>query len=461
MEKNSLKEFEKYLESIPGIVAIDMKGNVVYVNEQCAGYFGLSRSSIYGKNIKEVFPQTKMIEGLELDEPGLKFYNSYLGIGISVQVPIYEGDKKVGLLEYDVTQNSQKLYDLSRDYGNFLDHELLNLEKEIIEKKYSRYSIGNIIGGSEAIIELKKKIITAAKSNSTVIIKGETGTGKELVAHAIHNLSGRRRNRIVKINAAALPENLIESELFGYEGGAFTGAKEAGKKGKFETADKGTLFIDEINNMSMSVQPKLLRVLQEHEIERIGGNKDIPVDVRVIVATNEDLQELIYNNRFREDLYYRLNVIEIEIPTLRERLEDIEELVTEKIKELNIEIGRDFERATNPAINFLKKYTWPGNVRQLHNVVERAMNFSKGGKELTRDDFEAAMRGDRCQGEKWKTQNGSNGMSSIEEVRNAAEKGLIMDTLRMCSNNKTQAAECLNIARPLLYQKMKRLGIKI
>jgi transcriptional regulator with PAS, ATPase and Fis domain len=460
MKKISYEEIEKYIESIPGIVVIDMKGNVVYVNDQCAGYFGMARDSIYGKNIKEVFPQTKMIEGLDLDEPRLMFYNSYMGIGISVQVPIYEGVKKIGLLEYDVTQSSEKLYDLSKDYGNFLDQELLNLEKEIIEKRDSRYSISNIIGGSAAILEVKKKIITAAKSNSTVIIKGETGTGKELVAHAIHNLSGRRRNRLVKINSTAFPETLIESELFGYEEGAFTGAKKSGKKGKFETADKGTLFIDEINNMPMSVQPKLLRVLQEHEIERIGGNTDVSVDVRIIAATNEDLQELIYKNRFREDLYYRLNVIEIEVPTLRERLEDIDDLVSEKIKELNIELGTDVERATVSALNFLKKYKWPGNVRQLHNVVERAMNFSKS-KELAKEDFEAAMVGACGQVDERHNKNGESALGSIEDVRNKAETKLILDTLRMCDNNKTKTAESLNIARPLLYQKIKRLGIKI
>lgn len=458
MRKKSYEEIEKYLESIPGIVVIDMKGNVVYVNEQCAGYFGMSRNSIYGEKINKVFPQTKMIKGLTLDEPALIFYNSYMGIGISVQVPIYDGSHKIGLLEYDVTQSSDKLYDLSKDYGNFLDQELLNLEKEIIEKQDSRYSINSIIGSSDSILELKKKIITAAKSNSTVIIKGETGTGKELVAHAIHNLSGRRSNRLVKINATAFPETLIESELFGYEGGAFTGAKKSGKKGKFETADKGTLFIDEINNMPISLQPKLLRVLQEHEIERIGGNTDIPIDVRIIAATNQDLQQLISENRFREDLYYRLNVIEIEVPTLKERLEDIEDLISEKIKGLNIELGRDVERATTTAISFLKKYNWPGNVRQLHNVIERAMNFSKG-KELTREDFEAAMVGVCGQGEEIKSKNGKNTLGSIEDVRNKAERELILETLKIYGNNKTKAAKSLNIARPLLYQKMKRLGI--
>ncbi|MDX9889103.1 MAG: sigma 54-interacting transcriptional regulator [Anaerovoracaceae bacterium] len=460
MKKISYEEIEKYIESIPGIVVIDMKGNVVYVNDQCAGYFGMARDSIYGKNITEVFPQTKMMEGLEIDEPRLMFYNSYMGIGISVQVPIYEGVKKIGLLEYDVTQSSEKLYDLSKDYGNFLDQELLNLEKEIIEKRDSRYSISNIIGGSSAILEVKKKIITAAKSNSTVIIKGETGTGKELVAHAIHNLSGRRRNRLVKINSTAFPETLIESELFGYEEGAFTGAKKSGKKGKFETADKGTLFIDEINNMPMSVQPKLLRVLQEHEIERIGGNTDVSVDVRIIAATNENLQDLIYQNRFREDLYYRLNVIEIEVPTLRERLEDIDDLVSEKIKELNIELGTDVERATASALHFLKKYKWPGNVRQLHNVVERAMNFSKG-KELTKEDFETAMVDAWGQVYEIPDNKEEIAFGTIEDVRNRAETKLILDTLKMCNNNKTKAAERLNIARPLLYQKIKRLGIRI
>ena len=242
--------------------------------------------------------------------------------------PLYDNGRKVGLMEYDVAQHSEMLYELSSEYSSFLDQELKNLTSEHNDLVSTKYTINNLIGESACMQELKRKIITTARSSSTVLITGETGTGKELVAHAIHNLSSRRKNRFIKINAAAFPESLVESEFFGYEGGAFTGASKEGRKGKFELADKGTLFIDEINQMPLSMQPKLLRVLQEMEFERLGSEETVSVDVRVIVATNENLEQLVKQGRFRRDLYYRLNVIDIRIPPLRERPEDIE-LITD------------------------------------------------------------------------------------------------------------------------------------
>lgn len=451
------KDIDFYIENIRGVVVIDLSGTVVYVNEQCADYFGMEKAKILGEHILKVFPHSKMIEGLKKDKIDLAFYSSYLGIGISIQVPLFKDGQKVGLLEYDATQDSQFLYDLSDGYSKFLDQELKHLKREIIKLEGSKYSIHNIVGSSPSTIKLKEDIISAAKTNSTVIITGETGTGKELVAHAIHNLSNRRKNRMIKINAAAFPENLVESELFGYERGAFTGAVREGKKGKFELANQGTLFIDEINQMPLTVQPKLLRVLQEKEIDRIGSDKSIPVDVRIITATNQDLKDMVKKKAFREDLFYRLNVVEIKIQPLRNRMDDMEELVSYIIEELNDDLGLSITGIDASAITLLKSYHWPGNVRELHNVVERAMNYSLGPV-LTAKDFDLD-----------KVQEGSLlldyiedniGDNPIELVKNKAERDLILSALEKFGFNKSKTAKYLNIARPLLYQKMKRLGIK-
>ena len=450
-----------YLEAIPGVVAIDMDGMVTYVNGQCADYFGLPAGQILGRHIMDVFPQTKMLEGLARKgtEPELVFYNSSLGIGISIQLPLFKDGKQTGLLEYDVVQSSSKLYELSREYSRFLDRELLGIQNKIIKLEDSKYSINDIIGQSEGVRCLKEEIIAASKTNSTVIISGETGTGKELVAHAIHNLSQRRKKPIIKVNASALPENLVESELFGYESGSFTGASKEGRKGKFELADKGTLFIDEVNTMPRAVQPKILRVLQEQEVDRIGGEEAIPIDVRVITATNEDLADLVKKGKFRQDLYYRLNVIEIRIPPLRNRIEDLKALVMNRIRDLNEALGMDIEGVSDSAMRILEGYGWPGNVRELHNVVERAMNFAMG-RVLTEKDLDLAMiRQADLQGTAL-PQPGAKGVDLIAEVRNSAERNLIITALAHFDNNRTKTAEYFNIARPVLYQKMKRLGIK-
>lgn len=445
-----------FFEQIPGLMMIDMQGILFYVNDQCARYFQMEKQDMMNKHILEVFPETKMIEGLKKTEPALVFYNSVLGIGISMQVPLYKDGKKVGLAEYDMTQGSQKLYELSDDYSRFLDQELKHFNRGAKKPEGTKYTIDSLIGESLVMRELKHKIISAAKTSSTVMITGETGTGKELVAHAVHNLSSRRNAGFVKVNAASFPEALAESELFGYESGSFTGASKGGKKGKFELADKGTLFIDEINQLPMAIQPKLLRVLQEREIERIGGEASIPVDVRIIAASNEPLKELVKKGRFRKDLYYRLNVIELDVPPLRQRREDIHLIADSVIEELNVEMGLSISGIDEKTVEILSGRTWRGNVRELRNCIERAMIFAKGNM-LYIDDFDLAQNTDhldvtnlsRIKGEKL-----------IDHARNNAERDVILRVLARFDNNKSKTAEYLGIARPLLYQKMKRLGIK-
>lgn len=448
-------EMEPLFESLPGLVIIDTEGKTLYMSQQCADYFGVDRDSVIGKDIREYFPETTMIKNMNIEKPVVVFYNSYLGIGISVNFPVFdENGTRIGIGEYDVVQNSEVLYGLADDYRGFLDGVLNGQTGHLTTFDRTRYTINDILGKSLVMQELRRKIISTAATNSTVIISGETGTGKELVAHAIHNLSNRRQEKFIKINAASIPENLIEAELFGYEKGSFTGALDVGKKGKFELADKGTLFIDEINHLPMAMQPKLLRALQEKEIDRIGGQEPIPVDVRIITATNENLQAFVRKGRFREDLFYRLDVIEIDTPPLREHLEDMEEIIQSIIEELNVENGLSKVGVDEETLAELKSRYWKGNIRELRNVIESAMAFSKDDT-IHLADLDSTHAGKKIDLEALAARG-----SIIEQAKNDAEREVIIKVLERFNGNKTRAANYLGIARPLLYQKLKRLNIK-
>ncbi len=252
-------------------------------------------------------------------------------------------------------------------------YKQLDKAKQIIRNLEAKYTFEDIIGSSEILLNAIEKAKIAAETPATVILRGESGTGKELFAHAIHNASSRKYAQFVRVNCAAINENLLESELFGYEEGAFTGASKGGKIGLFEKANGGTIFLDEIGELSLNTQAKLLRVLQEKEILKVGGTKPIPIDVRVITATNVDLEKAITDQKFRQDLYYRLNVVPIYIPALRERLEDIHLLVKHLINRFNQEYGRNVEKVSETVLEVIKSYDWPGNVRELENFVGRAM----------------------------------------------------------------------------------------
>lgn len=306
-------------------------------------------------------------------------------------------------------------------------------------------------------MEMKEQIRLAARTKSTVLIEGETGTGKELVAHSIHDLSHRSTKDFIKINCAAIPKELLESEFFGYEEGSFTGAKKGGKIGKFELSNNGTLFLDEINLLDMTLQPKLLRVLQEKEIERVGGSGSIPVDVRIIIAANKSLEKLVEKKLFREDLFYRLNVIKIKIPPLRERLEDIEYIFKDILDNLNFELSMSITHVDSEIYENLKKYDWPGNVRELQNVIERAMNISYG-IELKWEHFEDYFKNKR--GFKGKISNFINlpKDESMKVIKDKIEEQAIKEALEMNNNNKTKTADYLGISRTTLYNKMRKFN---
>ncbi len=450
------KDYALFLEAITGLMVIDKKGKVVYMNEQCADYIKVDREKSIGKNVMQVFPTSKMPNLLKgPNKFNTDFYFQDGRMSVSTQAQLRKDGEIVGVLEYDMIQDIDALDDLFSKYAATLKEEMAYFREQVRNFKSTKYSIHNILGSSQKIKALKYQIELAATSNSTVLICGETGTGKELVAHSIHNLSTRAFHNFVKVNAAGMAESLIESELFGYEEGAFTGARKGGKKGKFQQADQGTLFIDEINQMPMSLQPKLLRALQEGEIAPVGSEEDITVNVRTIAAANEDLRELAAKGAFREDLYYRLNVFPINVPPLRERMEDIPELVTAKVKELNGELGKDIQSIDPEVYQKLREYDWPGNVRELYNRVEAAMNYAQGDA-LHLEHFN--LRADNSNINLEELDRFDN---PIEAIKKEAERKLINEVLMRFDYNKSKTAEYLKISRPLLYQKMKRLGIEL
>ena len=318
-----------------------------------------------------------------------------------------------------------------------------------------RYRFEGIIGRSQPMRDLFQLLETVAATSSTVLITGETGTGKELAARALHHNSPRRNNRFVALNCSAIPETLLEAELFGHVRGAFTGAV-GNRQGRLEQAHKGTLFLDEVGTMSPALQAKLLRVLQEREFERVGDSHTVKIDVRVIAATHSDLARMVAEGTFREDLFYRLNVIPVQLPPLRDRREDIPLLVQHFLDRLALESGRPPVTVSQEAIRRLMAYPWPGNVRQLENAVERALAFSKGRAQLDVADLAPDMQNQPAAtdlSEVWFPDEGIDFSRYVEGI----ELSLIRRSLERTRGNKRQAAKLLNLKRTTLIEKLKRL----
>ncbi len=322
------------------------------------------------------------------------------------------------------------------------------LWRQKAEKRY------DITGESPAIKALRDQIARAAPSNATVLVTGENGTGKELVARSIHHLSGRRDRPLVEVNCAAIPEELIESELFGHEKGAFTGAQER-RRGKFDLADGGTLFLDEIGDMSLKTQAKILRIIQEQAFERVGGTRTIRVDVRIVAATNKDLQQEIVAGRFRQDLYFRLNVIPIHVPPLRERVEDLPLLVEDFLAELAQESALGRKRIAPAVYGYLQRHPWPGNVRELKNFVERLVIMTPGPEIEVKDlpaDFLDQLEERPRSGDLYR-------FETFKEARSFFEREFLSRKLRENGWNVSLTASKIGLERTHLHRKMKALGI--
>lgn len=329
-------------------------------------------------------------------------------------------------------------------------HKLREENRSLREALGKRYAHPNVVARSAKMQEVLATVDRVAPTNSTVLLGGESGVGKDLIARAIHEKSRRPSGPFIKINSTAIPENLLESELFGYEKGAFTGASSS-KPGKFELADKGTLFLDEIGDVPPAIQVKLLRVLQEREFERLGGTRTVKVDVRLIAATNRDLREALEQGTFREDLYYRLNVVPIDIAPLRQRKEDIPELVKLFVAQFAGDSGKPVESITPEAMQILVNYHWPGNVRELQNIIERACALAKGVV-LKVDDIHLDVRPPRLA-------NGANNFLPEGMTLEQWEDEMIRESLRRANGNKSQAARLLGLSRNALRYRLSKIGI--
>jgi len=431
-----------------GLVVVDHQGRIVFVEAKYAQLKGWKMEDIIGRDIKEVVSRSRLPTVLETGRPFLgEIFHSEGKPLICNRVPLVKDGVIIGAMSYLVFEGVDKLlYSLEELRSQ------LSYYKEKLEKHSGiKYSLDDIIGSSNAIVALRSIIRKTAFLDSTVLIQGETGTGKELVAHTLHRESRRAHYPFIKLNCAAIPHELIESELFGYDEGAFTGARRAGKKGKFELAEKGTLFLDEVSQLSLAAQSKLLRALQEKEIERVGGMGSISVNIRIVAATNDDLEDLIKKGTFRPDLYYRLNVIPIKLVPLRERKMDIPLLVEKFIDKYGDQAGLGKVTIAPDAMKIFMKYEWPGNIRELEHTVERAINLCNSSA-LEPNHFEWLLPKIQRQGK-------LTAGRGIQEAKAAIEKEIILNALQSTQGNKKKAAELLGIARPLLYQKMLRLDI--
>jgi PAS domain S-box-containing protein len=411
-----------------GIIAVDRESVITLVNKNAIEILGLP-DDIVGKKITAYIPNSDMLRILATGKKEIGDIATVLNRRIIInRLPIVVDGEIVGAVStFKEITDIQKLE--------------LRIRKQSSESGLeAKYRLDDIVGVSPAIREVKEMAETFGKTEATVLITGESGTGKELFAQGIHLASQRAACPFIAVNCAALPGNLLESELFGYDEGAFTGARKGGKPGLFELAHGGTLFLDEIGEMSLPIQALLLRVLQEKKVRRIGGERIIPVDVRIIAATNRDLEKSIEDKQFRPDLYYRLNVLTLDLPPLRERLEDIPLLTEAIIREIGERGDRRIVGVDDVVYQWFRRYDWPGNVRELRNVVERMVLLCKTDR-LGEDDvafFAKKVSRTRPKSE------------------NAAELSLIISALEQAKGNKGEAAKLLGMDRSTLWRKLKK-----
>jgi PAS domain S-box-containing protein len=467
-EVTDLKEFRLLLESIinstqDAISVVDDQGRGIMINPAYTRLTGLTADDIIGKPA-----EVDIAEGESMHMQVLRTRKPVRGVHMKVGPKRRDVLVNVAPIEVDGQLKGSVgiVHDISEI--NKLTEELKHA-KQLIRKLEAKYTFDDIIGSSNEMVRAIEQAKTAAETPATVLLRGESGTGKELFAHAIHNASERRYNQFIRVNCAAISESLLESELFGYEEGAFTGAKRGGKKGLFEEASGGTIFLDEIGELSMSMQAKILRALQEKEILRVGGAKAIQVNVRVIAATNVNLERAIQQGTFREDLYYRLNVLPIIIPPLRYRKQELEAIASRLIRKYNQEYGRLVERLSPGALERMREYSWPGNVRELENVIGRAMIHMKF-TETVIEPYHLIFYGEGTQ-----NNNGGHAIESrrqlntadqedelrpLDDVVGEAERLHIQRTLHKTKGNKTEAAKILGIAVRSLYYKLEKYGLQ-
>jgi len=449
------KLFNNILDSIhDALCIVDKNANVIVWNKSAENLYKVDKEKILNRKIQQIFPSALLPKVLAEGNSYENVFNSPREgcYNIISAKPLKNDDQIIGAISCD--KDISELIHIS-ELLNKTQSNLQVLEKEVSNINENRFAFSQIISNDDKfkeIIEFSKNI---SKSKLNVLITGESGTGKEVFARAIHVESGRK-GYFVPINCSAIPSELMESELFGYKGGAFTGSSKEGRIGKFELANNGTIFLDEIGDMPLNMQPKILRVIEDGIITRIGSETSIKVDVRIIAATNKDLKKLMENGLFRKDLYYRLNSVLIELPPLRERKSDIPLLVNKFLKDFCIAYGTNIIKLPSEVMDMLLNHDWEGNVRELKNLIEQIVILSKHGKfDISHLPSDIVKKGKKSY---FQAQENN---IDLSKVISSKEKELIINALKICNNNKLKAAKMLNIPRSTLYFKMNKYGIQI
>lgn len=431
------------------LVVVDKEGVIDFMNKTYCEFLEVDSACVVGMHVTDVIENTRMhivAQSGKIELADLQYIRgNYM---IANRVPLYHENELIGAVGTVIFRDTEQWKQMNTHIKVLLS-ELEYYRSGSSKENGASYSLNDIVGVSDAIQRLKEKVKQVASGNVSVLIRGESGTGKELFAHSIHQLSERSNRPFIKVNCGAIPDQLLESELFGYEEGAFTGAKKGGKPGKFELANTGTIFLDEIGDMPANMQVKLLRVLQDREVERVGGVSPKKVDVRVIAATNRPLEAMVEERRFREDLFYRINVMQLYIPPLRERIQDVKPLADSFVKKISIKADKRVDGIEEAAVQLLWEHNWPGNARELENAMEAAVHLTRKNtiEPLSLPDYlkgnEGIIAGNR----------------KLKDILEEAESEAIRKTLIQCENDKIAAAEILGIGKTSLYDKIKKYSL--
>jgi PAS domain S-box-containing protein len=436
-----------------GAVVTDQNGIITHFNKPYGEFLGVKPEAQIGRHCTESVENSRMHIVARTGLPEINRSHKIIGKNMVVQrIPIKRDGKVIAVFGQVMFKDVKDVRKLASEL-KLLESKVKLYEEELINLRSTRYTFDSIVGKSEAVNSLKKEALRAASNHFPVLICGESGTGKELFAQAIHHASNRKLYPFVRINCAAIPKDLLEAELFGYEKGAFTGAGPSGKPGKFEIAHHGTVFLDEVGDLPYEMQPKLLRAIEDFEFERVGGTRVIRTNLRIIAATNQNLEQMMADGRFRKDLFYRLNVIPLNIPPLRERKGDILQMMRHFLKQMAAEANLGEISIEKEAERVLKNYRWPGNVRELSNVLERTMSAVEGNTIGLQDlPFYLHHSPGADFGKKGAT---------LKDLQARTEKDSIRYALKESGNNKAKAAKILGIHRTLLYKKMRKYDLPI
>lgn len=440
-----------------GVIAADKTGLIFYANDMYAQIFGIPVGSVLGNNVHEVEPNSALVRVIQSQRPvvlGQQYVETIKKYVSCRIVPLLDDGEFMGAVS--LFSDATELVELNQQV-----RQAKQVADDLCEQMKMLSEIGklNIIGQSAAFMKVVSRAAMAAKTAVPVLIRGENGVGKEVLAAFIHRSGDRARKQLITVNCAAIPENLIESELFGYEEGAFTGAQKGGKMGKFEMADGGTLFLDEIGDMSLAAQKKVLRAIQENEISRVGGGKTTRVDVRILTATNQPLEEMIDKGLFRRDLYYRINTVMLRLPSLRERREDIPSFANEFLHQFNGKYKKQV-RFSGEALSLFYRYPWPGNIRELRNCIENGVIMAQGMvfevSHIVQLLEEGAYSGGQANGQDHLLAPGP-----LKETLDQAEKEIFIRTLAACQGQKNKAMQMLGLSRRTFYRRLRYHGLAV